>query len=174
MKNKGYSSHAAKWLIKRKGAAYVQKRFGSSGNAGGAWTSDADTSNIEEGSKVPEVAQAHGLRDDKTGIARPATTLPSKLAAEMATSKALKAAQDAQEKLKALYLDCKPLTEANNTRAVRAAVELVYAAYSAFDETVKCFNKQLMQEEQEAEAQEIAEKKKKSSWGGLVAAAAAE
>ena len=174
MKNKGYTPHAAKWLLKRKGASYIAKKFGSSGNAGGAWTSDADTSKVEEGSKVPEVAQAHGLRDDNTGIARPATTLPSKLAAEMTTSKALKAAQDAQEKLKALYLDCKPLTEANNTRAVRGAVELVYAAYSAFDETVKTFNKQLMQEEQEAEAQEIAEKKKKSSYGGLALVAAAE
>jgi hypothetical protein len=172
MKDKGYTPHAGSWLMKRKGAAYIQKKFGSSGNAGGAWTSDADTSKVEEGSKVPEIAQAHGLRDDNTGIARPATTLPSKLAAEMTTSKALKAATDAQEKLKALYLDCKPLTEANNTRPVRGAVELVYAAYSAFDEAVKVFNKQLMQEEQEAEAAEIVEKKKKSSWGGLVVAAA--
>jgi hypothetical protein len=114
------------------------------------------------------------LRDDKTGIARPATTLPSKLAGEMTTSKALKAATDAQEKLKALYLECKQLTEANNTRPVRGAVELVYAAYSAFDEAVKVFNKQLMQEEQEAEAAEIVEKKKKSSWGGLSLVASAD
>ncbi len=173
MKDKGYTPHAAKWLLKRKGASYVAKKFGS-GNAGGAWTSDQATSKVEEGSKVPEIAQAHGLRDDNTGIARPETTLPEKLASEMTTSKALKAAQDAQEKLKALYLTCKPLTEANNTRAVRAAVELVYAAYSAFDEAVKTFNKQLMQEEQEAEAQAISEKKKKSSFGGLALVASAE
>jgi len=170
MKNKGYTPHAATWLVKRKGAAYVAKKFGS-GNAGGAWTSDQDTSKVEEGS-VPEIAEAHGKRDDNTGIARPETTLPIKLAGEMTTTKALKAAQDAQEKLKGLYLECKQLTEANNTRSVRGAVELVYAAYSAFDEAVKTFNKQLMQEEQEAEAQAIQDKKKKSSYGGLAIAAA--
>jgi hypothetical protein len=168
MASKGYTSHAAKWLLKRKGASYINKKFGS--NSGGSWISNEETSKVEEGTKVPEVSQAHGLRDDNTGITLPATTLPGKLAA-LSTSKALKDAQAAQEKLKALYLDCKALTEANNTRPVREAVELVYAAFSAFDEAVKVFNKQQMQEEEEEKATEIEAKKKKSSWGGLSVAA---
>lgn len=174
MKDKGYTPHAAQWLMKSKGASYVAKKFSSGTSGGGAWTSNEVTSDVESGTKVPEVAQAHGLRDDNTNISRPDTTLPEKLAAAMSTKAALKAAQDAQEKLKALYLDCKQLTEANNTRSVRAAVELVYAAFSAFDEAVKTFSKQQVQEDQEAEAQAITEKKKKSSWGGLSIAASTE
>lgn len=170
MKNKGYTPHAAKWILKRKGASYLKKI--AQGVAGGAWTSNQSTMDVEEGKKVPEIAQAHAMRDDNTGIKRPETTLPEKLAAEISTSKALKDAEAAQEKLKALYLDVKPLTQANNTRDVRIAVESVYAAYSAFDAAVKILNKQQMQEEDEKKAQEEQAKKKKSSFKGLAVAAA--
>jgi len=167
MKNKGYTPHAGRWLMKRKGAAYVQKKFGAGVSGGGAWTQDQSTGDIETGAAIPEVSEAHGKRDDNTGIQRPETTLPIRLSSEMTTGKALKMATDTQEKLKGIYLDAKQLTTANNTQPVRAAVELVYAAFSAFDGAVKAINKQKMQEEQEAEAQAITEKKKKSSYGGL-------
>jgi hypothetical protein len=173
MKNKGYTPHAANWLLKRKGASYIKDKFASA-NGGGGFTSNNETMDVEEGKKVPEIAQAHGLRDDKTGITRPSTELPSKFAGEMSAKQALKASEDAQEKLKALYLDVKPLTTANNTRDVRQAVESVYAAYSAFEAAVKTLNKQVMQEEEEEKAAQIVDKKKKSSLGGLTLVAMEE
>jgi hypothetical protein len=173
MKNKGYTPHAGRWLVKRKGAAYVMKKFSGGGTSGGgAWTADQSTGDIETGAAIPEVSEAHGKRDDNTGIKRPETTLPMRLSSEMTTGKALKLATDTQEKLKGIYLESKQLTTANNTQPVRAAVELVYAAFSAFDGAVKAINKQKMQEEQEAEAMAITEKKKKSSFGGLTLATA--
>ena len=171
MKNKGYTPHAAGFLLKRKGASYLNKRFASA-NAGGGFTSNSETMDVEEGKKVPEIAEAHGLRDDKTGITRPATELPSKFAGEMTTGQALKAAEGAQEKLKALYLDIKPLTTANNARDVRNAVEAVYTAYAAFEAAVKVFNKQQMQEEEEEKATDLKKKKSSRKMFGLAIAAA--
>ena len=171
MKNKGYTPHAASFLLKRKGASYLAKKFAAAANGGFSW--NQDTGKVDEGS-IPEVNEAHSKLDDNTGIDRPKTELPTKFAGEMTTGKALKAAEDAQEKLKALYLDVKPICDANNSRDVREAVELVYRAYGAFEGAIKCFNKQQMQEEEEKKAQELAEKKpaKKSSFRGLAVAAA--
>jgi len=173
MKNKGYTPHAGRWLVKRKGAAYVWKKFGA-GAAGGAWSNDGVKGDVmDDGGNTADVTEAHSKIDESPArLERPETTSMMKLTSEMTTGKALKMATDVQEKLKGIYLDAKQLTTANNTQPVRAAVELVYAAFSAFDGAVKAINKQKMQEEQEAEAQAISEKKKKSSFGGLALAIA--
>jgi hypothetical protein len=43
-------------------------------------TTNEDTSDVIEGTKVPEIAEAHGKVDDNTGIVLPNTVLPEKLA----------------------------------------------------------------------------------------------
>jgi hypothetical protein len=122
-----------------------------------------DSASLEEGS-IEEVNKAHGVVDGKyPGVDIPKTELPSKFAGEMATSSAAKKAEDFQEKLKALYLDAKPLTAVNDSRPVREAVESIYAAMHQFGEACKLLSRQAEQESQEAEAQMINDKKK-SSW----------
>jgi hypothetical protein len=99
-----------------------------------------------------------------------------KQAAALATSKALKEAEKLGEELKRMYLDAKPITETNDTRPVREAVEAIFRAADMFGEAVKVLNKQDMQEKSEEEAAKIkADNKgrgKSSSLGGLMFAAA--
>jgi hypothetical protein len=75
-----------------------------------------------------------------------------------------------------MYLDAKPITETNDTRPVREAVEAIFRAADMFGEAVKVLNKQDMQEKSEEEAAKIkADNKgrgKSSSLGGLMFAAA--
>lgn len=112
------------------------------------------------------------INEKPAKLDRPDTVLPIKLAAETSTSKALKMAESAADKLKSLYLETKPVCEANDTRPVREAVEAIYHAHAAFNEAMKVLSKQEEQEKQEAEAAEIKTKKKSSVLGGLVLAAA--
>jgi hypothetical protein len=179
MKDEGYTPHRASYLI-GKNAKYFVDKF-AAGNANGGFTSDQDTMEVEKGEsegsdRVKEIAQAHKLRDDNTGIDRPATVLPSKLAAEMTPAKCLKACEDAKEDLKKLYLDLKHVCKVNDVAAVRNAIESVWSAATLFDDAAKAFNKMIMAEEAEEEATKASKKEssKEASFGGLVLAAAAE
>jgi len=174
MKNKGYKPHAASFLLKRKGAAWLVKKFKVAGQDG-SWSWNQDTGDVtESGGRTPEIAEAHGMIDEKPAkLDRPATELPSKFAAETSTAKALKLSEEMSNKLKALYLDAKPICDANCTRPVREAVEAIYRAMAAFDGAMKVLTKQDTQEKQEEEAAEI-KKNKKSSFGGLALVAAEE
>lgn len=146
----------------------------ASGAAGG-WSTDVNEKGniVEDGGNLPEVGEAHGMRDEAPAkLDRPATTAPMKLAAEVSTSKAVKQSESLGNDLKKMYLDAKTLTTVNDTRAVREAVEAIFRAADMFDEATKTLNKQLQQEESEAAAQEIKAKNKKSSYAGLALAAA--
>lgn len=157
MKGEGYTPHRAAYLLEKNASLFV-KKFASAA-IGGAWTSNDETSEICDGGKrVPEVAEAHKMRDDNTGIKRPATVLPEKLAAEMTVTKALKACEDAEEDLKKMYLSLKPLTKVNDVAAIRNSVEAVYSAMLLFEDAKKAFNKMLMAEEAEEEATKAAKK----------------
>jgi hypothetical protein len=137
---------------------------------GGSFVTNQDTSSVvENGGRTPEIAQAHGLRDDNTGIARPKTELPGKFAADMNAKKALKLAEDTAAKLKAIYLEAKPMCDVNDTRPVREAVESIYKSMDMFGEAIKTISKMMMAEEAEAEAMAIKEKNtaKKSAFLGL-------
>jgi hypothetical protein len=146
----------------------------ANGGASGGWSWDQTKGDVEEGgSRVPEVDEAHGKIDEGPAkLNRPDTTLPIKLSAEMTAGKAVKQAEKLGQDLKAMYLQAKALTSANDSRPVREAVEAIFAAGNMFDEAVKVFAKQLSQEEQEEQAAKI--KGKKSSFLGLAVAAAAE
>jgi hypothetical protein len=264
MKNKGYESHkgSANAWKKIQAAMYVdlaeQYAKTAAGNAQGGFVYDEDTMKVkEDGGRTPEIPQAHGAREDHTGIDLPDTTLPIKLkdqavrkeaseenkrhddvpvaptpnvfqggdstkaedktaaddthplvdpeislppsnmvrhivpaqrgngtqpldqdqkpkTAAMATSRALKEAEKLGEDLKKLYLGAKALTEVNDTRPVREAVEAIFRAADMFDEAVKVLSKMQMQEESEVEAAKIKDqnKGKKSSFLGLSIAAA--
>jgi len=90
----------------------------------------------------------------------------------MTTSKAVKEAERFGNDLKKTYLDAKSLTQVNDTRAVREAVEAIFRAADLFDEATKVLSKQDQQEKSEEEAAKIkADNKKKSSFGGLAVAA---
>jgi hypothetical protein len=168
IKADGVEPARAAYLVSKDASAYVSK-FASAGAGGaGAWTSNEVTSDVDKGesegsSRVQEVAQAHALRDDNTGIKRPATTLPEKFAAEMTPAKALKACESAEEDLKKLYLDLKTIASVNNVAAVRNAVEAVYSASTLFDDAKKAFNKMMMAEEAEEKAEDAAKKKEASA-----------
>ena len=178
MKEKGYKPHAGSFLLKRKGAAWLQQKFAADmrrvAGQDGSWSWNQSTGDVEEsGGRTPEVEEAHRMINEKPAkLDRPDTVLPIKLAAETSTSKALKMAESAADKLKSLYLETKPVCEANDTRPVREAVEAIYHAHAAFNEAMKVLSKQEEQEKQEAEAAEIKTKKKSSVLGGLVLAAA--
>jgi len=97
----------------------------------------------------------------------------AKTAAEISVEKAIKLAESAADKLKALYLEVKPVAVVNGTRPVRDAVESVYQSMDLFQQAIKVLTKQKQQEEDEAAAQAAALPKKKSSLlGGLMLAAA--
>jgi hypothetical protein len=233
-------------------AAVPQVASKKEASSGGAWSGqDQDEGEIvENGGRTPEIAQAHGMRDDKTGIKKPTTTLPIKLAgnevektagdsssykaspekfieklnsfynaaselsetwnqlgdipeypfqesfdellhklayyvdavmdgykrdgssgvevvtsslktaAELTTKSAVKLAERMGTDLKRLYLEAKPLTNVNDQRPVREAVEGIFRAADGFDGATKLLVKQLTQEEGEAKAQEESTKKK--------------
>jgi hypothetical protein len=166
MKNKGYTPHKGSRILRVFGAQYVMKKFGAGSTK---WTNDGKLGDIvEDGGRTPEVAQARGMKDEAPAkLERPAVTDMMKLAS------AVKDAESLGEKLKALYLDAKPLCQVNNTRGVREFVETIYKAYSLCDDAVKVLNKQEMQEAAEEEAAKVKEKAKKSSLLGLRTAAAA-
>lgn len=136
----------------------------ASGQGGSWFVNDGDTGSVtESGGRTPEIAEAHSEVDDNTGISRPATVAPIKLAAEMTTSKAVKMVERLADQLKALYLEAKPVTTVLDSRPVREAVESVYRAYDMLGEAAKVLNKLNMQEEQEAAALEVKDKNKKKS-----------
>lgn len=151
---------------------------------GGGWFTSYKPLEIDEdGGRLPEVAEAHaGLEDHANIQSIPDTTMPiklneqsiktGKLAADMTTGKAVREAAKCGEDLKKMYLDAKSLTNVNDTRPVREAVEAIFRAADMFDEAVKALSKQQSQEESEAAAAEIKAKNKKSSLGGLALAAA--
>jgi hypothetical protein len=163
-------------------------KFAAAGNSGGWYTSYKPMEVDEDGGRTPEIAEAHSKLEDNTGISHPETTMPIKLseqqslkasaktAADMTTGKAVKESETIGNDLKKMYLDAKSLTQVNDTRAVREAVESIFRAADMFDEATKALNKQHQQEESEAAAAEIKDKNKgkKSSFEGLALAAAAE
>jgi hypothetical protein len=87
----------------------------------------------------------------------------------------VKEAEKLGEELKKMYLDAKELTDVNDQRAVREAVEAIFRAGDMFDEAIKTLNKQVAQEESDAEAAKVKEKgKKEASLYGLSLAAEEE
>jgi hypothetical protein len=141
---------------------------------GGGFTWDQSTGDVTEGSAIKEVTQAHAAVDLAPASLSPLTKdteLPIKLAA-MSAAKAAKEAEKFGGQLKGMYLEAKALTEVNDSRPVREAVEGIYKAGDMFDEAVKVFAKQQSQEESEEAAAKV--KGKKSSFLGLSVAAAAE
>lgn len=169
MHNKGDKMSALKAAVAAVGSELDKL---ASGNGSGAWSTDQDKGEVtESGGRTPEVEEAHSMREDNTGIQRPETTRPIKLAAEITTSKAVKQSESLGNDLKKMYLDAKSLTQVNDTRAVREAVESIFRAADMFDEATKTLNKQQQQEESEAAAQDIKAKNKKSSFAGLALAA---
>ncbi len=168
MKDKGYTPHKASFILRKRGAKYLADKIAAESDN---WADDGTKGNVlEDGGRTPEVAQAHGMKDEAPAkLDRTATTPMDKLAS------AVKDAQTVGEKLKAMYLDAKPLLEENSTAPVRNFVESIYKAYSLCDDAVKTLNKQEMQEAAEEEAAKIKEQnKKKSSLLGLRVAAIEE
>jgi len=157
-------------------------KIASAGGSGGWFVDGGEPMEVDEdGGRTPEIGEAHGMLEDNTSISRPATTEPIKLnqqqglktaAGDISTGSAVKKSESLGNDLKKMYLEAKALTNVNDTRAVREAVEMIFRAADAFDEATKALNKQHQQEESEAEAQEIkAKNKKSSSYGGLAVAA---
>jgi hypothetical protein len=167
MKDKGFTPHKASFVLRKRGAKYLVDKF-AAGTSPTQWTDDGKKGDIiEDGGRTPEVAQAHKLRDEAPAkLERPATTDMMKLAS------AVKDAEGVGEKLKAMYLDAKPLLNENSTAPVRNFVECIYKAYSLCEDAVKTLNKQELQEKAEEEAAEIKKNNKKSSLLGLAYAAA--
>jgi hypothetical protein len=133
----------------------------------------------EDGGRTPEIAEAHSKLDESPAkLERPETTPPIRLnkqAADMTVGKAVKESEKFGEELKRMYLSAKPLTNVNDTRPVREAVEAIFRAADLFNEATKVLSKQQAQVESEEAAAKIKEEnKKKSSFGGLAVAAAAE
>lgn len=151
-------------------------KIASSGNSG-SFVNDGETGDIvEDGGRTPEIGKAHSEKDEAPAkLDRPATTAPIKLAAEITTSKALKESERFGKELKRLYLDAKALTNVNETRPVREAVEAIFRAADLFNEATKTLSRQNQQEVTEAEAiakndAEVEHKnkgKKSSLLGGL-------
>lgn len=136
------------------------------GAADGSWSWDQATGDVlESGGRTPEIAEAHSKIDEAPAkLDRPATVLPSKLAGDMSTAKAVKEAEKLGNELKKTYLDAKAICTVNDSRPVREFVESIFRASDMADEAIKTLNKQVMQEESEAEAAKIkGEKGKKSS-----------
>ena len=134
----------------------------------GAWSWDQATGDVlESGGRTPEIAEAHSKIDESPAkLDRPATVLPSKLAGDMSAAKAVKEAEKLGNELKKTYLDAKAICTVNDSRPVREFIEAIFRAGDMADEAVKTLNKQVMQEESEAEAAKI-KTKKSSSFRGL-------
>jgi hypothetical protein len=171
------------------GAHYAADAIAKSANAaagGGGWFTSYKPMEVDEdGGRTPEIGEAHSKLEDNTGISHPETTEPIKLneqqglktgaktAADITTSKAVKESEQIGNELKKMYLDAKSLTNVNDTRPVREAVEAIFRAADLFDEATKTLNKQDQQEKSEAEAAKVKSenKGKKSNLGGLAVAA---
>lgn len=138
------------------------------GAADGSWSWNQATGDVEEsGGRTPEIAEAHSKIDEAPAkLDRPATVLPSKLAADMSAAKAVKEAEKLGNELKKTYLDAKAICTVNDSRPVREFVEAIFRAGDMADEAIKTLNKQVMQEESEEEAAKI-KTKKSSSFRGL-------
>jgi|SRR5271157_212677 len=176
MKDKGYKHHKKESWKEAQAAMYkdLADRFAKSaaGSQGSGFSTDQDTGKVKEG-ELPEAAAADKLVDEAPAkLDRTETTLPIKLngssksAGESAkASTALKKVEKLSEKLKEMYLDAKDLTNTNDTRAVREAVEAIFRAYDLLGCAAKVLGKQQMQEDAEAEAVKVKEKgsKKKGS-----------
>jgi ribosomal protein L37AE/L43A len=80
---------------------------------------------------------------------------------EVSASKALKQVEKLADRLKEMYLDAKEITEANDSRPVREAVEAIYRAYDLLGQAAKVLGKQQMQEQAEEDAVKQKEKGKK-------------
>jgi len=169
MHNKGDKMSAVKAAI-----AAVNSILANAGGGAGFVNDVGEKGKIvEDGGNLPEVAEAHAAKDEAPArLDRPATTAPIKLAADMTANKAVKQSESLGDQLKKMYLDAKSLTQVNDTRPVREAVESIFRAADMFDEATKALNKQQQQEESEAAAQELKAKNKKSSVYGLALAAA--
>jgi hypothetical protein len=161
--------------IKAATAAFIEEiKKIAGGNGSGAWSTDQSKGDVVDGGTLSDVTEAHGKIDESPAkLDRPETVLPIKLAA-MTAAKAAKEAEKIGGQLKGMYLEAKALTEVNDSRPVREAVEGIFKAGDMFDEAVKVFAKQQSQEESEEVAAEMKKKEKKSSLFGLSVAAAAE
>jgi hypothetical protein len=180
MKEDGYTPNRAAYLVSRN-ASYFAKKYAMGGGGGGGFTSNEETLEVDKpesegASRVKEIGEAHKMRDDNTGIDRPETTLPIKLAAELTPTKALKSCEDAKEELKKLYLELKPVSKVNDVAAVRNAIEAIWSASVLFDDACKAFNKMIMADEAEEEAVKASKKEasipEEPKLGGLVLASA--
>jgi len=186
MKDQGYSSHKASFMIKRGRGAWLQAKFAAASNVPPV---NEDTLNKVDGEphEVKEIGEAHG---DREGVEKAekhdshpgtsGTTIKSpqdmekQAGADSEISKALKTAESLEKKLGELYMDAKPICRANASAAVRDAVESIYDAKNKFAEAKKVLNRHEMQANAEEEAQEKALDKKKASvpTHGLVLVAA--
>jgi hypothetical protein len=155
------SARPVEQMTEQKAAALKKAGFG------GCYTNQETGAVLEGGDGVPDTRKSV---EDNTGIAYPVTELPSKLAAEMNATKAVKLCEDFADKLKALFIEAKPLTRINEARAVREAVDSIYDAMHNLGEAQKLFSKQVAEQEREEEIQAsvLKERNKKSSlFGGL-------
>jgi hypothetical protein len=142
---------------------YLKKSGASTKKADGFTPQNQDTADVLEGDKSVDQTPAD---EDHTGVNVPATETPTKVAAApLTTVRALKLAEDLIEELRTLYMDAKPIVNANETRPVREAVESIYHAMKTMGEAVKILEKQKKLEEEEVEAQQKVDtaKGKKSS-----------
>ena len=136
---------------------------------------DGDTGKHLEGdTSIPRGAD---FDEDHTGIPDVPTTLP-KEATVPTTGSALKTTESMIDKLKALYLEAKPIVGVNGTRPVREGVEAIYHAMHALGQTQKILSKQLKQEEDDekvmADKEKAKQKGKASSLLSNLILAAAE
>ena len=124
----------------------------------GAPPQDGDTGKHLEGdTSIPRGAD---FDEDHTGIPDVPTTLP-KEATVPTTGSALKTTETIIDKLKALYLEAKPITGVNGTRPVREGIEAIYHAMQAMGQSQKVLAKQLQQEDFDADTMAAKEKAKK-------------
>jgi hypothetical protein len=174
MKDEGYTSHKASFMLKRGRAAWLQAKLAA---ASVVPPVNEDTLNKVDGQphEVAEINEAHGKREgvDKaeTHDSHPGTSgtdikspqdMEKQAGADSEVSKALKTAETLEKKLGELYMDAKPMCRANASAAVRDAVESIYDAKNKFAEAKKVLNKHEMQANAEKEAQDKALDKKAS------------
>jgi len=178
----------ADWTKIQAAQAEIVNTITAAGDAGGWFIHDEETGDVtESGGATPEVEEAHKLEDEAPAkLDRPETTEPIKLNdnplnSKSATEKkrdastALKKVKSLADKLQSIYLDAKEITQVNDSRMVREAVEAIFLAYDLLGQAAKVLGKQEMQEKAEEEAVKVKEKSKKSSiLGDLILAAEEE
>ncbi len=176
MKDEGYMSHKASFLIRRRGGAYWQAKYAAASQA--VPPVNEDTLNKVDGQphEVPEIGEAHGDRENveqaKKHDSHPGTggteikspqDMEKQAGADSEVTKALKLAEQLEKKLGDMYLDAKPIMRANASAACRDAVESIYEAHNKFAEAKKVLNKHEMQANAEKEAQDAVLGKKKKA-----------